>query len=63
VCLSPFPQEDDQVFGTPGLHEIRPQVKPLQNDYLGILGSDVIQMVQANYAWYFTLFGYRVSPV
>ncbi len=56
-------QEDDQVFGTPGLHEIRPQVKPLQNDYLSILGSDVIQMVQANYAWYFTLFGYRVSPV
>ena len=56
-------QEDDQVFGIAGLHEIRPKVEPLQNDYLNILGRDVVQFVQANYGWYFTLFGYRVSPM
>ncbi len=31
-------QEDDLVFGVPGLHEIRPKVEPLQNDYLDVLG-------------------------
>lgn len=56
-------QEDDAVFGIAGLHEIRPQVKPLQNDYLSILGRDTVQFVQTNFAWYFTLFGYRVSPL
>jgi hypothetical protein len=56
-------QEDDQVFGISGLHEIRPKVEPLQNDYLGILGRDAVQFIQTNYAWYFTLFGYRVSPI
>ena len=56
-------QEDDQVFGISGLHEIRPQVKPLQNDYLSILGRDAVGHVQTHYAWYFNLFGYRTGPV
>jgi sulfotransferase len=56
-------QEDDQVFGIPGLHEIRPKVEPLQNDYLGILGLDVVRHVQKQYAWYFQMFGYHApSP-
>jgi sulfotransferase len=54
-------QEDDQVFGIPGLHEIRPKVEPLQSDYLDILGRDVVRMVQTQYAWYFQLFGYHVN--
>ncbi len=56
-------QEDDDVYGVGSLHEIRPQVKPLQNDYLDVLGRDAIHFVQTNYAWYFTLFGYRTNPM
>jgi sulfotransferase len=54
-------QEDDQVFGIPGLHEIRPKVEPLTNDYLGILGLDVVRHVQKQYGWYFQHFGYHVN--
>ena len=56
-------QEDDEVFGIPGLHEIRPKVEPLQNDYLDILGRDVVRHVQTHYAWYFQLFGYHPAAV
>jgi hypothetical protein len=55
--------EDDQAYGIPGLHEIRPKVKLLQNDYLSILGPDAVRFVQSNYAWYFSLFGYQTNPV
>jgi sulfotransferase len=54
-------QEDDAVFGIPGLHEIRPKVEPLQSDYLDVLGRDAIRHLQTHYAWYFQLFGYNVS--
>jgi hypothetical protein len=53
-------QEDDQVFGIPGLHEIRPKVEPLQSDYLDVLGRDVVRLVQNQYGWYFQQFGYHI---
>lgn len=56
-------QEDDAVFGTPGLHEIRPKVEPLKNDYMEIIGRDTVRHLQQHYAWYFQLFGYPVSPL
>jgi sulfotransferase len=56
-------QEDDQVFGIPGLHEIRPKVEPLQSDFLDVLGRDAVRHLQQQHAWYFQLFGYHVSPV
>jgi sulfotransferase len=56
-------QEDDQAYGIPGLHEIRPKVEPLIHDFLSILGKDAVRFVQSNYAWYFTSFGYQTSPV
>jgi sulfotransferase len=56
-------QEDDQAYGIPGLHNIRPKVEPLQNDYLSVLGKDAVRFVQGNYSWYFSLFGYPVNPV
>jgi len=56
-------QEDDQAFGISGLHAIRPKVDPLANDYMTVLGKDTVRFVQMNFAWYFTLFGYPVSPV
>jgi len=55
--------EDDVVFGIPGLHDIRPKVEPMANDYLEVLGRDVVRHVQQNYAWYLQLFGYQVTPV
>jgi hypothetical protein len=56
-------QEDDQIFGIPGLHEIRAKIEPLANDYLEVLGRDAVRHLQQNYAWYFQLFGYPVSAV
>jgi len=56
-------QEDDEVFGIPGLHQIRPKVEPLQNDCVDVLGRDAVRYVQTQYPWYFQLFGYHVNPV
>jgi len=56
-------QEDDQAYGIAGLHEIRPKVEPLAQDYLSVLGKDVVRFAQNNFTWYFTLFGYQTNPV
>jgi len=56
-------QEDDDAYGIPGLHEIRPKVEPLKNDYMSVLGPDAVRFVQNNYGWYFSLFGYQANPV
>jgi len=56
-------QEDDRVHGVAGLHDIRPKVEPLVNDYMTILGRDTVRAVQNNFAWYFNLFGYPIVPV
>ena len=56
-------QEDDQAYGIPRLHEIRPKVESLQNDYISTLGKDAVRFIQSNYAWYFTAFGYGTTPV
>ena len=53
-----FTEEDDQVFGIPGLHDIRPKVEPMALDYAGVLGRDAVRHVENHYAWYFQLFGY-----
>jgi hypothetical protein len=55
--------EDDEAYGIPGLHEIRPKVQPLQNDYISVLGRDTVMQVQSQHGWFFNLFGYRVAPV
>jgi sulfotransferase len=56
-------QEDDAAYGIPGLHNIRPQVVPLEQDYLKILGPDVVRHVQQNFGWYLNLFGYPLIQV
>jgi sulfotransferase len=56
-------QEDDQVFGIPGLHEIRPKVEVMQNDYMEVLGADVVRHVQNQHAWYFKFFGYNMNQM
>jgi len=52
-------QEDDQVFGIPGLHDIRSKVEPIANDYFEVLGPDVIRHVQNQFGWYLKMFGYH----
>jgi sulfotransferase len=52
-------QEDDTVFGIPGLHDIRPEVRPVKNDYLEVLGRDAVRHIEANFGWYFQMFGYH----
>jgi len=56
-------REDDEAYGIPGLHEIRPRVELLQNDYLKILGRDAVMQAQSQHGWFFHLFGYRIVPV
>jgi len=55
-------QEDDKIHGIPGLHDIRPKVEQLTNDYMAILGKDTVRYVQHHYSWYFNLFGYPIVP-
>ena len=56
-------QEDDQAYGIPGLHEIRPKVESLQSDYISTLGKDAVRFVQNNYAWYFKFFDYPIATL
>jgi sulfotransferase len=53
-------QEDDTAYGIRGLHDIRPEVKPLENSYLQVLGQDSVRIVEQQFAWYFQRFGYRI---
>ncbi len=61
--VSQTTDEDDTVYGMPGLHEIRPVVESRQKDYTAVIGKDAVRFVQANYAWYFAAFGYLIGPV
>ncbi len=54
-------QEDDTVYESAGLHEIRPKVAPLPEDFLQILGPATVKFIETNYAWYFERFGYAFS--
>lgn len=54
-------QEDDTVYESAGLHEIRPKVAPMQMDFLQILGAPAVKFIETNYAWYFERFGYAFS--
>jgi sulfotransferase len=55
--------EDDEVFGIPGLHEIRPKVEPYYNDYMTVLGREAVMAVQNQHSWYFNQFGYRIVAI
>jgi sulfotransferase len=54
-------QEDDSVFESAGLHDIRPKVAPLPSDFLQILGPPAVQYIESNFAWYFERFGYPLA--
>jgi sulfotransferase len=52
-------KEDDSVYGlTSDLHTIRQSVQPLTPDYNTILGKQVCDWIDNNFAWYQQGFGY-----
>lgn len=52
-------KEDDSVYGlTNDLHTIRQSVQPLSPDYNQILGKQVCDWIDSNFAWYQQGFGY-----
>jgi len=54
-------QEDDKAHGMPGLHDIRPKVEPMNNDFIDVLGRDAVRAIQNQFSWYFQLFGYPTT--
>jgi len=52
-------KEDDSVYGlTKDLHTIRQKVQPLTPDYTEVLGKQVCDWIDGNFAWYQQGFGY-----
>jgi hypothetical protein len=41
-----------------GDHKIQPQIKPVKDDYLEILGQEQSDRLRQHYAWYFNGFNY-----
>lgn len=51
-------QEDDQVYGIYGDHQIRAKVEPLANDFNQVLGTHASNWIKDNYSWFFKEFKY-----
>lgn len=52
-------KEDDSVYGlTPDLHTIKRKVQPLTPDYNTVLGKQICDWVDKQFAWYQQGFGY-----
>jgi len=51
-------KEDDEVYGMPGLHTIRPSLEMKRSDAIEILGKDVCDWICDQYKWYNDYFGY-----
>ena len=52
--------EDDKWYGIFGDHIIRPQLKPVKNDYIEVLGPNTVKLIENHYAWFFNDFGYQI---
>ena len=50
--------ENDVIHGIFGDHTIQPQVKPVKNDYIQVLGKENSDRLREHYDWYFTAFNY-----
>ena len=51
--------EDDEVYGLPGLHSIRPKLDIKPSDARDVLGKDVFDWINNQYKWYNDYFGYK----
>ena len=51
-------QENDIIHGMFGDHKIQPQIKPVKDDYIEILGQEQSDRLKQHYDWYFKAFNY-----
>jgi len=51
-------QENDIIHGMFGDHTIQPQIKPVKDDYIEILGQEQSDRLKQHYDWYFKAFNY-----
>jgi sulfotransferase len=51
-------QEDDSVYGIYGDHKIKKEIKPLNDDFIGILGPNINNGILNKYKWFYDYFGY-----
>jgi sulfotransferase len=52
--------EDDKWYGIFGDHIIRQELKPVEDDYLEVLGPNACRLIVENYGWFFNDFGYKI---
>ena len=50
--------ENDVIHGIFGDHKIQPQVKPVKNNFIEILGKEQCDRLRQHYDWYFRAFNY-----
>lgn len=52
--------ENDRIsdFGIYGDHKIRTDIKPLERDFIEVLGKEACNAIKQNYGWYFDIFKY-----
>ena len=53
-------EEDDSVYGTAGLHDIRKKIVPLMEDYNDILGKTTSESIVRTYPWFYEYFKYNI---
>jgi sulfotransferase len=49
-------QEDDKVYGMPGLHIVHDELRPVAEDWTQIIGSDIAAGIVNGNGWYYRLF-------
>lgn len=50
--------ENDVIHGIFGDHKIKPNIEPLKNDYIEILGKDQSDRIRQHYDWFYKKFNY-----
>lgn len=52
--------ENDVIHGIFGDHQIQPEVKPVKDDFIDVLGEQNCQIIVNNFPWFFEKFKYKV---
>jgi sulfotransferase len=52
--------EDDKWYGIFGDHIIRPEIKPVKEDFREVLGENACKLIENHYAWFFNDFEYKI---
>ena len=52
--------ENDVIHGIFGDHKIKPEIKPVKDDFIEILGENNCNAIVQNFTWFFEKFNYKV---